>query len=146
MIITFCGHSTFKKNEEFKKRIITILTQKIAEAKADIYLGGYGNFDDLAYDCAKEYQLTHPNINLIFITPYITVAEYKKDHFDLIVYPELEKIPLRYAILHRNKWMVDQASIVIAYVTHKYGGAYTMYRYAKRKNKEIYNIALQCSN
>ncbi len=110
------------------------------------FLGGYGNFDKFAYDCAKKFKENHMGAKLIFITPYITVTKYKKDCFDLIIYPELEKVPLRYAIVHRNKWMVDKADIVIANITHKYGGAYRMYQYAERKNKEIYNIALHDVN
>ena len=146
MVITFCGHSSYESVAGDEKKILEILEKRVGNSSVEFFLGDYGNFDKFTYDCAKKFKEHHVGAKLVFITPYITVAEYKKDHFDLIVYPELEKIPLRYAILHRNKWMVDQASIVIAYVTHKYGGAYTMYRYAKRKNKEIYNIALQCSN
>lgn len=62
----------------------------------------------------------------------------------MIIYPELDNVPLRFAISKRNKWMVEQADIVIAYITHTYGGAYATYRHAKKKNKEIYNIS-SCS-
>lgn len=67
--------------------------------------------------------------------------EYQKDRFDLTVYPELENVPPKYAISHRNRWMVEEADFIVAYVKHEYGGAYTMYRYAKRKGKVAYNIA-----
>ncbi len=83
---------------------------------------------------------------MIFITPYLSPtlekksASYQKG-FDSVIYPEIENVPPRYAIVHRNRWIVEQADVLIAYVTHTYGGAYTMYQYAKRKTKKIYNIA-----
>ena len=41
----------------------------------------------------------------------------------------------------RNEWMVDQSDVVVAYVTHNWGGAAAMLRYAERKRKHIINIA-----
>ena len=57
--------------------------------------------------------------------------------YDGSVYPELEKIPRRFAILHRNRWMVQSADVVVAYVLHDWGGAATTLRYAKQKRKRI---------
>jgi hypothetical protein len=37
--------------------------------------------------------------------------------------------------------MMEKADYVIAYVSHNWGGAYTTYKYAKRKGKEIFNLA-----
>ena len=48
---------------------------------------------------------------------------------------------MKLAIIYRNRYMVDEANYVIAYVSHKFGGAYATYQYAKRKKKEIYNVA-----
>ena len=67
------------------------------------------------------------------------LEEYRK-RYDGIIYPEIEKTPLRYAILQRNRWMVEKADYVICAVAHSFGGAYKTYRYAKRKGKPIYNI------
>lgn len=112
-----------------------------------MYLGGYGDFDDFAYDCCKKYKKSHPNVTLVYVTPYITV-EYQKKHlncekkrYDLILYPEIESIPKRYAITYRNKYMAEKADYIVAYVSHAWGGAYTMFKYAKRKGKEIFNLA-----
>jgi len=72
MIVTFCGHSNFQKDEEYENKITDILMKNIGDKPAEIYLGGYGNFDDFAYSCCKKYQKCHPNISLVFVTPYIT--------------------------------------------------------------------------
>lgn len=145
MIVAFCGHSTYVSNSEDEKKMLQILEQRIGNKPTEFFLGEYGNFDHFAYICAKKYKEKHPCVKLIFITPYLTEKSssiWKKDRFDLVIYPELEHVPPRYAISHRNRWIVEQADIIIAYITHEYGGAYAMYRYAKRKEKEIYNLAM----
>ena len=74
--------------------------------------------------------------------------DYQKNHlncdktrYDLIIYPEIEDKPKRYAITYRNKYMVEAADYVVAYVSHGWGGAYATYNYAKRKGKNIFNLA-----
>ena len=147
MTITFCGHSNFKKSNEFEEKILTFLKEKVGDEKADIYLGGYGNFDNFAYDCCKKYKETHKEISLILITPYITI-EYQKNHlndaikkYDAVIYPEIEDKPMRFAIVYRNRWMVEKSDFVIAYISHQWGGAYKTYEYALKKQKHIFNIA-----
>ena len=60
--------------------------------------------------------------------------------YDAILYPEIEDKPLRFAITYRNKYMVERADYVIAYIDHDWGGAYTAYKHAIRKNKSIFNL------
>ena len=116
MTITFCGHSVFYATEEHEHRIITILKEKIGEEVADIYLGGYGAFDEFAYNCCKKFKEINRKVSLFFITPYMT-EEYQKNNlrekeklYDGIIYPEIEDKPLRFAITYRNKWMADKCN------------------------------------
>ena len=147
MIITFCGHSVFEKEEEYEQKILTFLEEKVGDNPADMYLGGYGDFDAFAYECCKKYKKTHPAISLVFVTPYLTL-EYQRNHlnyqrtrYNSILYPEIEDKPLRFAITYRNKYMVEKADYVVAYITHSWGCAYKFYRYAMQKGKEIFNIS-----
>lgn len=146
IIITFCGHAQFSKSAEYERIVLDYLTETAKDQPIDFYLGGYGEFDSFAYDCAKTYQKTHPHTSLYLITPYMTATyqknhlTYQKDRYDGIIYPELENKPQRLAISYRNKWMVEQASYIIAYVDHAWGGAYSTYQYAKRKGKTILNL------
>ena len=146
MVITFCGHAHFHQSEEYEHAIIAFLEEKVGDQPADIYLGEYGGFDNFAYNCCKKYKETHKKVSLIFITPYMT-EEYQKNHlkyqktrYDGIIYPELETKPLRFAISYRNKWMVENADYVVAYIDHDWGGAYATYKHAKRKGKFIFNL------
>lgn len=147
MIVTFCGHRRFSKEEKYEEAILSFLEEKVGNQTVEMYLGGYGNFDSFAYECCKKYKQEHPNVTLVFITPYMTV-EYQKNHleeqkkrYDLIIYPEIEDKPIKFAITYRNKWMVEKADFVVCYIERDYGGAYQTYKYAKRKGKAIFNIA-----
>ena len=143
MIISFCGHSTYITNEQDKQRILELLEKLGKNEQIDFYLGGYGNFDSFARLCAKEYQKTHPDSKLYFITPYLenySKLEYAADLYDGTIYPELESVPRKYAISKRNEWIVNHSDYVIAYISHSFGGAYKTLLYAKKHNKPYTNI------
>ena len=147
MVVAFCGHSSYTRQNEDKERILAILEKERRGEAVNFLLGEYGGFDRFAYECAKEFKAKHQNAKLIFVTPYhpsILGAErtaFLNKRFDEIVYHELENVPIRFAISHRNRKIIDKADIVIAYISHTYGGAYTMYKQAKSKGKLLYNIA-----
>ena len=63
-----------------------------------------------------------------------------RQKFDNIVYPPLDTVPYRDAIIRRNEWMIDQAAIDLALVRYSWGGAVRSLEYAKRKKKEILMI------
>ena len=54
------------------------------------------------------------------------------------LYPDgLEGVPLRYAIVHRNRWMVEHSQHIIAYVTHGWSGAAATLSLSERKGLHI---------
>ena len=146
MVISFFGHAHFSGTKAWEERIISILGERIGEKRADIYLGGYGDFDEFAYLCCKKYQQRHPQVRLIFVTPYLTLFKqtdyfkYLKMRYNEIVYPEIEDKPKKFAITYRNRYMVDASDLIVFYVACEWGGAYETYKYAKRKKKEVVNL------
>jgi len=44
------------------------------------------------------------------------------------------------AITKRNRFMVEQCDLVIAWVNHEGGGAYDALKYAKKLHKDIINL------
>ena len=70
MVITFCGHVDFCYSKEYEQKVLHFFEEKIGQNRAEFYLGGYGGFDKFAYNCCKKYKETHPNVILVFITPY----------------------------------------------------------------------------
>ena len=144
MIITFCGHSHFTKSEKYEEPLLSILENTVGDTPAEFFLGGYGAFDDFAYACCKKYQSTHPKTKVIYITPYLPCKnnfQSMATQYDSIIYPEIESVPPKYAISHRNRWMIRQADLIIAFITRHSGGAYQTYSYAIGKNKVVFNLA-----
>ena len=146
MIISFFGHSKFYESFEYIESVMNFFEAVIGDREVIFYLGGYGDFDEFAYVCCKRYKEAHPNAVLVFVTPYMTL-EYQNNHlkhqarkYDEIIYPDIENIPLKFAIWHRNKWMIDRSDYVVFGITHKFGGAYKAYEYACRKRKNIFMV------
>jgi predicted Rossmann fold nucleotide-binding protein DprA/Smf involved in DNA uptake len=64
--------------------------------------------------------------------------EYYEKHYDDIIVYEAEKKPhYKRAITERNRFMIDMADLVIAYVDKQDGGAYQATRYAQHQSKEL---------
>ena len=146
MTITFCGHSNFSFDNTVKEKLRELLLQEIRKNPAcKFYLGGYGDFDSLCLSILKELKTDFPNIELLFITPYLDNNYSKLDtaklYYDGIIYPPLENVPRRFCISKRNEWMVNEADFVIVFVKYSWGGAAKTLEYAKRKKVDFFNLA-----
>ena len=149
MIITFCGHSSLYGCGELSEKIEKTIIQNIDKEKTTVfYCGGYGDFDNLCAKICRTVKAKQIDCEVVFVTPYITQSQQNKmkdmigfGEYDSILYPPLENIPNRYAITKRNEWMINESDLVIAYVEHRFGGAYKTLEYARRKKKRIINLA-----
>lgn len=140
MLVTFCGHSQVSDHAGVSAALRRVIAELIAEGADEFYLGGYGEFDSLAAAAVRDAKKTNPGICSTLVIPYLD-RDYDPAYYDGSVYPPLETVPRRYAISHRNKWMVEQADVIVAHVTHDWGGAATTLKYANRKNKKIISIS-----
>ena len=146
MTITFCGHSNCLFSDEEKEILKQLLIKEIRKnPTCKFYLGGYGDFDSLCLRTLRELKKEFQDIELIFFTPYIdknySKLEFATYHYDDVIFPPIESVPRKFAIIKRNEWMVEEADLVIAYVQYSWGGAAKTLEYAKRKKKSIINIA-----
>ena len=139
MIITFCGHSKLIEQNIIRAHLTRELRTLLEHGNHKFYLGGYGDFDLLAAKVLYELKQEYPETETILILPYLD-RKVDASLYDSTIYPPLENVPKRYAISHRNKWMVDQADMVIAYVDHDWGGAAKTLEYAVKKGLRIINL------
>lgn len=146
MVISFFGHSNFIGSYILEEKIMSVISDEVGAGAVDFLLGNYGGFDRFAYRCCKKYKAQSDNSSLVFVTPYISKG-YKhrlnqaSQEYDRIIYPGLESKPQRFAIQHRNRYMIEQSDLIICYVSREYGGAYSAIKYAKRLNRRIINLA-----
>ncbi len=147
MIVTFCGHSKLYDRGDLVDKILEVLIKELPQDKhISFYLGFYGRFDAYAFDACYEYKKINPNCELVFVTPYINESYlknrgYADKSWDSVLYPDLEEVPPKFAILKRNEFMAKEADLIIAYVVYTWGGAYSMLTKAKKLDKKIINLA-----
>ena len=136
MTVTFCGHAQISQSEKIEKWLYDVTQKLIEQGATTFYLGGYGAFDSLAASVLREQKKQYPQIELVLVLAYLNTGR-NTSGYDSTVYPPLETVPRRFAISHRNRWMVESADVVVAYVLHDWGGAATTLRCAKQKKKQI---------
>ena len=108
------------------------------------YVGTQGNFDRMAYSVLAELRKRYQHIKVYRVLAYMPrLSDIAQDCsvLDDTILPEgIEKVHPRYAIPHRNNWMIDHSDYVIAYVTHTFGGAYQAVVRAKRKKITVISV------
>ena len=143
-VCTFFGHADSPTNikKEIQKVIEDLILQKGVNT---FYVGTNGNFDRMVQSVLIDLKKQYPNLECCTVLAYMPGI---KSEFDTgyekleTLYPDgLEKVPKRFAIDWRNKWMVQQSDYVISYVRHSFGGAAKYMELAKRKKKIVYNLA-----
>ena len=116
------------------------------------FIGGAVGFDTLSAQAILNAKQEHKRkkINLILAIPYpeqadgwddADIDEYEriKALADEVVYISKEK--KKGCMYARNRYMIDNSSLCIAYMTRKTGGTVYTVKYAQENNKKIYNIA-----
>ncbi len=146
-ICAFAGHAQIYDdvtvNTNLKNKIINLIENC---GVTIFYNGGKGAFDKMCADCIKELKNDYPFIKSYMILSYMPAekTEYEEERykdFDGTIYPDLEFVPKRFAIVRRNEWMIEKSDFLIAYVEHNWGGAYRTLAYAKKKKHiKIFNL------
>lgn len=139
MICTFFGHKNAP--DDIKPMLYDVLCDLIENHQADLfYVGNQGRFDFLVKSLLISLKEKYPHIRYYVVLAYLPQNN-DIDYSDTI-YPEmLERIPKKYAISRRNKWLVQISDTVITYVTHSFGGAAQFRELAEKLNKNVINLA-----
>lgn len=79
MVIAFSGHSVILANKNIKEMIKEQIRNNIVDVKSvTCYLGGYGDFDNISARACRELKEENTNIELVYVTPYMSVSEQEK--------------------------------------------------------------------
>jgi len=142
MTVTFCGHRKTHQAYEISKWLDIILPSLIEGGANTFYLGGYGDFDELAASAVRRQKAVYPDIESVLVLAYLN-RNVNVSPYDKTTYPPLEGVPPRLAILTRNEWMVNASDVVVSGVAHDWGGAAKTLNFAKRKKKVIFQYPVQ---
>ena len=136
MTCTFFGHRDTTR--DIKAKLKVVLLDLIINKSVTRFLVGYqGNFDRIALSVLKEIKKAQPHIE------YEVVLAYLSDTCEdcPTIYPEgLEKVPKRFAISARNKWMIDKSDFVVTCVCRSFGGAAQFKELAIKKGKRVIEL------
>lgn len=132
---TFFGHRDCPSS--VKADLCEAIEQLICNQQVDtFYVGTQGSFDRMAYSSLVELRKRYSYIKIYRVLAYMPKPD-DADTVDTIVPEGIENAHPRYAIVHRNIWMIDRSDYVIAYIIHPTGGAYQAVERAKKKGKTI---------
>ena len=110
----------------------------------EFYLGRNGDFDILAASVIKRLQKNYRDDNsmMILVLPY-PVKDYAdyEDYYDEIVIPDkLYGVHPKAAITERNRWMVANTDVLVAYIRKESGGAASCVHMAEALDRKIIKI------
>lgn len=147
----FTGHRNIPQHEreEIQRRLYIVL-QTLIECGVQYFgSGGAMGFDLLAADVVLELRRLYPHIRLIMVLPCedqgrgwneeeVGLYQVALEQADKVVY--LQKEYSCGCMLRRNRHLVDNSGVCVAYCTRVFGGtAYTV-NYAKRAGVPIIYI------
>ena len=150
--VCFTGHRTIPMLKKWKieKKLKATLEALIDNGYCYFGAGGALGFDTIAAQTVLGLKKKHPEIKLILVLPCknqtrgweekdVSVYESIIEQADKVVYTQEHYD--RGCMFKRNRHLVDNSSVCVAYLTEEKGGtAYTV-NYANQKGVKVINIA-----
>ena len=140
-VCTFFGHRDVSDN--IKPQLTNVVRRLIEQdGVTKFYIGNHGNFDRLAKRVVQQLAEEYPYIRFSVVLSRLPQGEWcrPQDGQNTVFPEEVAKAMPRYAILARNRWMLDRADVVVTYVTHSFGGSGRFKRLAEQKDKRVVNL------
>ncbi len=144
--IAFIGHREIEEKQYLEVPMDKLIKENLREQDfVELLVGSVGDFNLLASVSVKMVQrdVGNQNSRLVLIMPYHTQDDdFYERFYDEVRYIELKNDHQTIAS-KRNKWMIDHADLLVAYVeSDRNGEAMTALKYAERKGVKIINLAI----
>ena len=150
LAVSLFGHriiEDFQAAESKLYELLRIIIQK-ENKEIEFLIGKNGDFDLMAASVIRKLkkETGNENVFLTLVLPYET-AELKnnieafENYYDSIEICEASAdCNFKYAIVARNRDMIDRSDMVVVYVETESGGAYQSLKYAEKNQKRIINL------
>lgn len=135
---TFIGHADC--DESIKENLYLAIEKLINEYNVTVfYVGTHGKFDYYAYAVLKELEKFYKIEIFVVLSNLTHVPEYIKGA--KTVFPDIvAKSPYKYAIIKRNRYMIEKSAFLICYINHTFSNTYNFVKFAISKNTHIINL------
>lgn len=150
--VCFTGHRIIpqKIRPALLSELYSTVMRLILEGYESFICGGAVGFDTMAAECVLSVKERYPHIKLILALPCRDQTVKWDNMGDLTKYKEIlgkadcvEYIQPFYSqgCMHkRNRWMVDNSAVCVAYLTSKRGGTLYTCNYANKCNVSLINL------
>lgn len=137
-ICTFFGHRDCPASIRSSLRAVLIHLIE-TEGVTSFFVGNQGAFDAAVQSVLRDLQSNYPAITCTVVLAYMP-RQPENDGLATMLPEGIEKVPKRFAISWRNRWMLDHADYVVTYVTHAWGGAAQFAVRARKQGKRVYPL------
>ena len=150
LTVSLFGHRIIEDYQFVESKLyelLRIIMQK-ENREVDFLLGRNGDFDLMAASVIRKLkkETGNENVFLTLVLPYQT-AELRdntaafESYYDSIEICEASaECNFKYAIVARNRDMIDRSDLVVVYVKNEFGGAHQSMKYAENNKKRIINL------
>lgn len=141
---SFTGHRNLY-NDFDRNKLKEIIKEVIKDGFNTFLVGMAVGYDTVCFQILEELREEN-DIKIIACIPCenqsLKFSVKQKEEYERMVNSADEKIILsktytRFCMLKRNEFMVNNSSVVVAYLRENKGGTFYTVNYAKRKNKKI---------
>ncbi|MBQ7912323.1 MAG: hypothetical protein IJ308_01100 [Clostridia bacterium] len=148
-ICSFFGHREIAITEELYATTTAEIMKAVGLGCRIFYFGGYGAFDELCYKIVTKIkgELPEKQIQRVYCVAQAGYLRKKSRYFNGEDYEEVVYLTPTFegwykSIYFRNCAMIDKSDLIIFYAEKRENsGAYKAYSYAKKKKKQLVNIA-----
>ncbi|MBE5737270.1 MAG: DUF1273 domain-containing protein [Clostridiales bacterium] len=146
--VCFTGHRQVDKDFDYKN-FENLLEKLIEKGYEYFFIGMALGFDTICFRLLEGLRESYKHIKLIACIPCkdqdkkfnVEQKQIYKNMVDNADYKVLiSQSYTPYCMQERNAFMVDNSSLVIAYMLRNYGGTFNTVSYALRTGKKVYNI------
>ena len=151
-VCCFTGHRHLPKEKlpEITRQLETVLTGLIEKGIVHFGCGGAIGFDQFAGFTVLKLKEQFTHINLIMVLPCAEQdkkwRQIDKDRYHALLEASDKKVYLQQeydddCMLKRNRHLIDNSGVCVAYLTQRRGGTLYTVNYAHRQGVPVINIA-----
>ena len=142
---TLIGHRYIERFRDVEVRLVNMLNILADQHPyLDLYIGNDGEFDILATSAIRRLikRRGKENYTLNLVLPYAkaNMDLLAKQYDNVILPPALHGVHPKAAITARNRWMLVNSDLLVAYVIREKGGAATCLHMAEKLEKPVVHI------
>ncbi len=148
--VSLFGHRIIEDYNAVESKLYELLRIVMQNGSREIefLVGRNGDFDLMAASVIRKLkkETGNENVFLTLVLPYETAelrnnTESFESYYDSIEICEASADQnFKYAIVARNRDMIDRSDMVVVYIKNESGGAYQSLKYAEKNQKRIINL------